>query len=75
YSSPSARSWGRMVLVNGRPGLVVFDGTHTGVFSFTVEAGQITAIDVIRNPDKLHDLPESGEPWFMNEVEDDQPTD
>ncbi|MBF6288038.1 RNA polymerase sigma factor SigJ [Nocardia cyriacigeorgica] len=73
YSSPSARSWGRMVLVNGRPGLVVFDGTHTGVFSFTVDAGRITAIDVIRNPDKLHDVPDSGEPWFLPASGDDLP--
>ncbi|MFC9895395.1 RNA polymerase sigma factor SigJ [Nocardia sp. NPDC127579] len=58
YSSPSAQgAWSRPVLVNGSLGLLVFDGTHVGVFSFTVDAGQIVAIDVVRNPDKLRDLP------------------
>ncbi len=44
----------RMALVNGAPGLVVtdLDGILT-VASFTVDAGRIVAIDVIRNPDKL----------------------
>ena len=44
----------RMALVNGAPGLVVtdLDGILT-VVSFTVDAGRIVAIDVIRNPDKL----------------------
>lgn len=61
-----AGGWGRAVLVNGQPGLVVFDGTHTGVFSFTVDDGRIVAIDVVRNPDKLHDLPTTGEPdWYI----------
>ncbi|MEU2122927.1 RNA polymerase sigma factor SigJ [Nocardia niwae] len=69
YHSPSAvGGWGRAVLVNGQPGLVVFDGTHTGVFSFTVDDGRIVAIDVVRNPDKLRDLPATGAPdWFMGE--------
>ncbi|MGW4715616.1 RNA polymerase sigma factor SigJ [Nocardia sp. NPDC004260] len=61
-----AGGWGRAVLVNGQPGLVVFDGTHTGVFSFTVDDGRIVAIDVVRNPDKLRDLPTTGEPdWHL----------
>ncbi|WP_232535338.1 RNA polymerase sigma factor SigJ [Nocardia terpenica] len=59
-------AWGRSVLVNGRPGLVVFDGTHTGVFSFTVDDGRITAITVVRNPDKLRELPADVEPeWYL----------
>ncbi|MRH92027.1 sigma-70 family RNA polymerase sigma factor [Nocardia sp. SYP-A9097] len=61
-------AWGRSVLVNGRPGLVVFDGKSTGVFSFTIDDGRITNIDVVRNPDKLHNLPEDGEPdWALGE--------
>ncbi|WP_067859320.1 RNA polymerase sigma factor SigJ [Nocardia shimofusensis] len=68
YGAPSAaNAWGRPVLVNGEPGLLVFDGTHTGVWAFTVDAGRIVAIDVVRNPDKLHDLPTDGERnWFRH---------
>lgn len=71
YHAPSAQGgWGRAVLVNGRPGLVVFDGNHTGVFDFTVDAGRIVAINVVRNPDKLHDLPTSGVPdWYLGRSE------
>jgi RNA polymerase sigma-70 factor (ECF subfamily) len=73
YHAPSASgAWGRAVLVNGQPGLVVFDGTHTGVFAFTVDAGRIVAIDVVRNPDKLHDLPTSGAPdWYLGDSPDE----
>ena len=39
--------------VNGLPGLVVDDGQVTSVISLTVDGGRITAIDVVRNPDKL----------------------
>ncbi|MGW4118640.1 RNA polymerase sigma factor SigJ [Nocardia sp. NPDC004711] len=53
-------AWGRSVLVNGRPGLVVFDGKYTGVFAFTIDDGRITKIDVVRNPDKLHGIPAEG---------------
>jgi hypothetical protein len=57
---------GRTVLVNGRTGLVVFDGRHPGVFSFTVDAGRVTAIQIMRNPDKLHTLPADWEPdWTL----------
>jgi len=40
--------------VNGGPGLVMrdADGVLT-VIAFTIDAGRITALDVIRNPDKL----------------------
>jgi RNA polymerase sigma factor (sigma-70 family) len=45
-------------MVNGAPGLVVDDGgTAPAVFSFTVDAGRIVAIDIVRNPDKLHHVP------------------
>lgn len=69
YHAPAAKGgWGRAVLVNGRPGLIVFDGHHAGVFDFTVDSGRIVAINVVRNPDKLHDLPIDGEPdWYLND--------
>lgn len=43
--------------VNGAPGLVLEDarGVLT-VMSFTVDAGQITSVDAVRNPDKLKGL-------------------
>jgi RNA polymerase sigma-70 factor (ECF subfamily) len=45
--------------VNGAPGLVVRDddGVLT-VIAFTVDAGRITAIDGVRNPDKLARVPD-----------------
>ncbi|MFE1595572.1 RNA polymerase sigma factor SigJ [Nocardia sp. NPDC058705] len=62
----AADGWGRAVLVNGMPGLVVFDGKHAGVFSFVVDAGRVVAINVVRNPDKLRDLPIEGAPdWYL----------
>jgi RNA polymerase sigma-70 factor (ECF subfamily) len=47
----------RFVDVNGMPGFVVddWDGT-TNVASFTVDDGRITAIDVVRNPEKLRGI-------------------
>lgn len=43
-----------LVLVNGAPGLVARDWQgHLNAVSFTVDAGRITAVDVMRNPDKL----------------------
>jgi RNA polymerase sigma-70 factor, ECF subfamily len=43
-----------MVTVNGAPGLVLRDADGVlSVISFTVDGGRITAIDVVRNPDKL----------------------
>ncbi|MFE3545723.1 RNA polymerase sigma factor SigJ [Nocardia sp. NPDC059177] len=67
YHAPSAANgWGRAVLVNGVPGLVVFDGTNIGVFSFVVDGARIVAINVVRNPDKLRDLPTDGVPdWYL----------
>lgn len=47
--------------VNGVPGLVVRDGDGgLSVMAFTVDAGLITAIDLIRNPDKLAKVPDLG---------------
>jgi RNA polymerase sigma-70 factor (ECF subfamily) len=54
------RQWDtRPAEVNGAPGLVVRDdaGVLT-VIAFTVDAGRITAIDGVRNPDKLAGIPE-----------------
>ncbi|MFR9753172.1 RNA polymerase sigma factor SigJ [Nocardia sp. 004] len=70
YRTPTsrARGWGRAVLVNGKPGLLVCDGRHLGVFAFTVDNGRIVAIDVVRNPDKLHNLPADHQPdWYLSE--------
>ncbi|WP_067822907.1 RNA polymerase sigma factor SigJ [Nocardia inohanensis] len=68
HASEIGGAWGRSVIVNGRPGLVVFDGQHTGVFSFTIDEGRITNIDVVRNPDKLRNLPTDGGPdWALGE--------
>jgi len=47
--------------VNGAPGLVVLDADGVlSVVSFTVDGGRITAIDVVRNPDKLSGVQEPG---------------
>ena len=50
-----------MATVNGAPGLVMRDaeGVLT-VIAFTIDAGRITALDVMRNPDKLGGVPEPG---------------
>ncbi|MBF6177376.1 RNA polymerase sigma factor SigJ [Nocardia otitidiscaviarum] len=65
-ASEVENAWLRKVTVTGRPGLIVFDGKHIGVFSFTVDNGRITAIDAVRNPDKLRDLPMDGDPdWTL----------
>jgi RNA polymerase sigma-70 factor (ECF subfamily) len=47
---------GRFVRVNGAAGLVVIERGTTNVYSLTIDAGRIVAIDVIRNPDKLRRL-------------------
>lgn len=47
------RQRGGLAEVNGRPGLVVSDGTVMSVMSFTIDAGRIVAIDIVRNPEKL----------------------
>lgn len=47
--------------VNGAPGLVIRSGDgELSVLAFTVDAGLITAIDLIRNPDKLAKIPNLG---------------
>lgn len=53
----------RIALVNGAPGVVMrdADGVLT-VIAFTIDAGRITALDVMRNPDKLAGLPEAAGP-------------
>jgi RNA polymerase sigma-70 factor, ECF subfamily len=44
----------RIADVNGAPGLVLRDPTGVlTIMAFTIDAGRITAIDAIRNPDKL----------------------
>ena len=50
-----------MVTVNGAPGLVLRDADGVlSVISFTIDGGRITAIDVVRNPDKLSGVREPG---------------
>jgi RNA polymerase sigma-70 factor (ECF subfamily) len=53
------RGDGRIVDVNGMPGVIArgADGIPN-VIAFTIDDGRITAIDVVRNPDKLRGLPE-----------------
>jgi RNA polymerase sigma-70 factor, ECF subfamily len=47
--------------VSGAPGLVVVDADGVlSVVSFTVDSGRITAIEVVRNPDKLGGVREPG---------------
>jgi RNA polymerase sigma-70 factor, ECF subfamily len=45
-----------VVEVNGAPGLLVESDGIVSVVALTVDEGRIRAIDVIRNPDKLHHL-------------------
>ena len=51
----------RMATVNGAPGLVMRDGDGVlTVIAFTIDSGRITALDVMRNPDKLTAVPDPG---------------
>jgi len=51
----------RMATVNGAPGLVMRDGDGVlTVIAFTIDADRITAMDVMRNPDKLTTVPDPG---------------
>ena len=51
----------RTAIVNGAPGLVVRDGGGVlTVLAFTVNRGRITALDAVRNPDKLAGVRERG---------------
>jgi RNA polymerase sigma-70 factor (ECF subfamily) len=51
---------GRFARVNGSAGLVIRERGATNVYSLTIDAGRITAIDVVRNPDKLRGIAEPG---------------
>jgi RNA polymerase sigma-70 factor (ECF subfamily) len=44
---------GRHAEVNGRPGLVMWSLGVRAVVAFAVDGGRITAIDIVRNPEKL----------------------
>ncbi len=49
---------GQLVEVNGVPGILTTDHDGTlSVISLTVDDGRIVAIDIIRNPEKLTNLP------------------
>ncbi len=39
--------------VNGQLGFVYYEGKNLNVLSFTIDAGRIVALDVVRNPEKL----------------------
>jgi RNA polymerase sigma-70 factor (ECF subfamily) len=52
-----ADAHGGIVAVNGLPGLLVEQGEQRSVFAFTVDGGRITAIDIVRNPEKLAQVP------------------
>ena len=43
---------------DGGAGLVVHDRYSTSVVSLTIDGGRITAVDIVRNPDKLRGLTE-----------------
>jgi RNA polymerase sigma-70 factor (ECF subfamily) len=49
---------GRFARVNGATGLIVHDRYSTSVVSLTIDSGHITAVDIVRNPDKLRGLTE-----------------
>jgi len=49
----------RPVRVNGAPGLVILETNATSVVSLTIDAGRITAVDIVRNPEKLRGLGEA----------------
>jgi RNA polymerase sigma-70 factor (ECF subfamily) len=51
---------GRFAEVNGRPGLVMERRGMRAVVAFAVDAGRITAIDIVRNPDKLAHVSDVG---------------
>jgi RNA polymerase sigma-70 factor, ECF subfamily len=40
-------------VVNGLLGFVYYEGKNLNVLSFTIDAGRIVALDVVRNPEKL----------------------
>jgi RNA polymerase sigma-70 factor (ECF subfamily) len=46
------------IVVNGTPGLLLDTSGSPSVIAFTLDAGRIAAIDIIRNPEKLNTLPD-----------------
>ena len=44
---------GSVVTINGAPGLLMEIGGGPSVITMTIDRGQITTVDVMRNPDKL----------------------
>jgi RNA polymerase sigma-70 factor (ECF subfamily) len=48
----------RLARVNGATGLVLVEPGVTSVVSLTIDSGRITAVDIVRNPEKLHGLAE-----------------
>jgi RNA polymerase sigma-70 factor, ECF subfamily len=47
---------GRLARINGATGLVLVNEEATSVVSLTIDAGRITAVDIVRNPEKLRRL-------------------
>jgi RNA polymerase sigma-70 factor, ECF subfamily len=52
---------GRLVSVNGGPGVVLHDGIALNVMSFAFDDDRIAAIDIVRNPEKLAHVALPGE--------------
>jgi hypothetical protein len=53
----------QLVRVNGAPGILLVDSEGVvNVVAFTLDAGRITAIGVVRNPEKLTSLRDRNEP-------------
>jgi RNA polymerase sigma-70 factor (ECF subfamily) len=50
------RFTGAVATINGAPGLLMEIGNGQSVITVAVDGGLITAIDVMRNPDKLTTL-------------------
>jgi RNA polymerase sigma-70 factor (ECF subfamily) len=47
---------GRLARINGAAGLVLVEPAATSVVSLTIDAGRITQVHIVRNPDKLRGL-------------------
>jgi RNA polymerase sigma-70 factor, ECF subfamily len=47
---------GSVITVNGAPGLLLEIGEDRSVIAVTIDAGRVTSLDVMRNPDKLTTL-------------------
>ena len=57
---------GRIVDVNGHPGLLLETEDERSVIAFAVDAGRITEIDIVRNPDKLARVPQMRGPAALD---------